>query len=1425
MSQNAETDEALGCSMEASICSQDKTVDLYFVRPDEGASSPCLLAAHQACERFKSKWISAKDCLQMSPTKQEVFVCDPFEGKAFAHLTSGFKCVVVGPRCVLSCLYRTEPIPQLPSPIHNTAMRGLVITTTGFERARKEELKSMVERMAGIYSADYHMGITHLVANEVGTKKYQVAVDQEIPIMTGEWVSAVWNAVAKDHTQHILATDERFLSHACPVLYGMVVCVSQLDRATKLALQGIIEENGGTYSPLLEMSKTSVLIVSAPEGDKYTHACKWRIKCLTPDWIYDSVQRGHALQMENYEVKKRKHSTPNNFHPPSMLPSDLSQCSAITGENTVLRTSSVDETLELKEPASKERRNSFSKEVSLALEAMESLDLQEAQKAGLFLDGCKIFLSGFSNSHLEKLRRVLNFGGATRFSQLTEAVSHVVIAKPVEEHLALVSRWSTRPHLVYAHWITESIKLRRPAEEGQFTHALEEETVVEDVRRPQHSTTATATTSSLHNAPSAQCNGEVPHEDEVLRQYLKPGQAASTNTTAAASSSVALSDSQDRRVCKAFSNKTFTISGYTQDMEEALTEVVEERGGHVVPLDHPGPVHYSLITSEGQFHPKAEEVVSHYFLEDCITAKKLVPVEYYHVPLLPPGDTFPLEDCCITISTYTRNERTFLENLSILLGARSQDMFAKKPSPEKNVVPSTHLVCPLPSGNKYQAARKWGVPVVSADWLVECARVAGRVPEDPFLVNSSNHPKVDKKKVFKDHLGTTLKSREEEAGLRTSSSIHRPRNRKSGSCTPSPDKLHHSRITAEIHTSLRISRSQEDEAALDTSSHNPPHRKRLRRMNDSFLSQDPAKETPAKEFYKKFYEDIKETMKKYKRKPQLLLQESGTVKAATKDNRDREMEGEKEHQENGTQVEGPLKGVVVCSSRKFVDQWEEMSAAVEQLGGQYLSSYGPEVTHFLFLGRLNDINREFRRAKQDGKIIVAPDWLWMCQEKGTKVDEMLFPHTQNPNMSLALVEGSPNNRSKAKRKCPEGEVEEEEYSQEQNTTDDSEKSKEKDGTQEEKEKLSKQLEEIGALAQLTGKRTVGTRGRSKAFGEWHRHPTSRHVDIETQPMSGEELESQGTAITWEDPLEREARIHLQNQLNGDTQEHVRQVSADDTDESMKEMEEVKKNHTAERGALPISDETVANVAKSPDPQQLVFVLVGMSEEKRQHYSKVVEELGATVTLSPTFNPEVTHLVAESLSRSERTLAAIASGKWVLHDSYLDHSHRAGHFLKEELYAWGNPAAQHLPSLPPENTRAQLAKAAWRWRAAINGPDGFAQQPFQHMVALIHSSKDRVGAFTRMIKAGGGEVVTAKPPYVELEGITHFFAEMDKAPEKVDLEPFVARGIPCLKPIFINNYLIMDPLPEEEDHYISQYKDLLLSMSGNNQSGLKRLRKE
>lgn len=84
---------------------------------------------------------------------------------------------MLGPRCLLTSLRRKEPVPDTPSPIHNSAMKGLVIAATGFEKAVKAELQSLIEKMAGIYSNNYHDAVTHLVVNTVGSKKYLVSTE------------------------------------------------------------------------------------------------------------------------------------------------------------------------------------------------------------------------------------------------------------------------------------------------------------------------------------------------------------------------------------------------------------------------------------------------------------------------------------------------------------------------------------------------------------------------------------------------------------------------------------------------------------------------------------------------------------------------------------------------------------------------------------------------------------------------------------------------------------------------------------------------------------------------------------------------------------------------------------------------------------------------------------------------------------------------------------------------------------------------------------------------------------------------------------------------------------------------------------------------------------------------------------------------
>ena len=51
-----------------------------------------------------------------------------------------------------------------------------------------------VEWMKGIAKKEFHQMVTHLVAGEVGSKKYFVAANLKKPIMSPEWVDEVWTA-------------------------------------------------------------------------------------------------------------------------------------------------------------------------------------------------------------------------------------------------------------------------------------------------------------------------------------------------------------------------------------------------------------------------------------------------------------------------------------------------------------------------------------------------------------------------------------------------------------------------------------------------------------------------------------------------------------------------------------------------------------------------------------------------------------------------------------------------------------------------------------------------------------------------------------------------------------------------------------------------------------------------------------------------------------------------------------------------------------------------------------------------------------------------------------------------------------------------------------------------------------------------------
>ncbi len=129
----------------------ESAVTVRFVLPKGKTEATCSDELSEAFEKseenlLKPTWISHDDVLQLNPGKtvslrltmlqnscfehirfQDVFVMDPFDGAAFDFVCR-FKCTVVGPRCLLTCLLKGARVPALPYPMFTAAMRDLVIT-------------------------------------------------------------------------------------------------------------------------------------------------------------------------------------------------------------------------------------------------------------------------------------------------------------------------------------------------------------------------------------------------------------------------------------------------------------------------------------------------------------------------------------------------------------------------------------------------------------------------------------------------------------------------------------------------------------------------------------------------------------------------------------------------------------------------------------------------------------------------------------------------------------------------------------------------------------------------------------------------------------------------------------------------------------------------------------------------------------------------------------------------------------------------------------------------------------------------------------------------------------------------------------------------------------------------------------------------
>jgi len=505
-----------------------------------------------------------------------------------------------------------------------------------------------------------------------------------------------------------------------------------------------------------------------------------------------------------------------------------------------------------------------------------------------------------------------------------------------------------------------------------------------------------------------------------------------------------------------------------------------------------------------------------------------------------------------------------------------------------------------------------------------------------------------------------------------------------------------------------------------------------------------------------------------------------------------ELEGEG----GGDEGEGEskvLEGVVLLVAKKLSGKSQDLHRVVVDLGGEVAWQFSNRVTHFVFQGKQNDLTKEFRAAKEAGCNVVSPDWVYMCRDEKDRVQENTFPHTFNPRLTLNMTESSSMSTTRPTRTRHTSKNQKSKIVQPQidetNMEEEDTPEKSADDTTPPPTDTMKVTAEVSAdLAVMESlldsvNKTPAPASSRKVL----RTVLTTQDNLKHTPTQGEKTkveQDKESQVMWVDPQEEVDRKKLADQLNA--------LETQDLGMDTMGMESMGSMNMENLTAMMEDKENMRSKPK-------VFMVSGWTD-KEPSVEEAVKQLSGTISSEGHYDSSATHMLAVKVSRSEKMLGSVAAGKWVLHPSYVSASVEAGNWLDESKYEWGNMENGLLKD--KEGMEYKLASAARKWRNGSTGAEG----AFSGMRFILHMPENKKGPFSRLVKAGGGEVLSAKTPYSNTPGATHLLTETRYIGEgQIDFSGLATRGVPVMKPIYLNDFLTSDQPPNVELFLLDEFK--------------------
>ncbi|XP_018370715.1 PREDICTED: protein ECT2 isoform X2 [Trachymyrmex cornetzi] len=257
-------------------------------------------ALNVAAQQFKVPVLKSETGTEYveDTTYNTYFILKQFEGSEYDALCKSAH-RVLGPTALLQLAEKKEPLPSIKRPMYTQAMVGTIVVFSGF-RAREDELRklaNMILNMGGSIRKEMGIKVTHLIANHCSGEKYRYADTFGLPIMSIEWVIALWNA--KDDISTYANNEELIATYKLKPFYGAKVCFSGFPEEEKKHMCEILEQQGGEPTEIDDPNCTHV-VVDESNVNVLPNLVSVSAFIVKTGWFWTSVQNEAAADEKEY---------------------------------------------------------------------------------------------------------------------------------------------------------------------------------------------------------------------------------------------------------------------------------------------------------------------------------------------------------------------------------------------------------------------------------------------------------------------------------------------------------------------------------------------------------------------------------------------------------------------------------------------------------------------------------------------------------------------------------------------------------------------------------------------------------------------------------------------------------------------------------------------------------------------------------------------------------------------------------------------------------------------------------------------------------------------------------------------------------------------------------------------------------------------